>query len=258
MNDFFSQIEFISCREIQNYENERKIIYTISENKQEHIYMVLLPKEKRPIQSDFIIFKGKICNGFQLVQFLNKEFGYIRVKDNTLIPNRFDIATNFNSFHLAMVAKDGFVTWIDEYFNHIDYKGKMKKEEGLFTPQDGFQTVYRFSHALSKVEESRYFLYDNTHTYDFKNTYLKNVCYVNPYKEIQEFYKYDGEVQNYRKKIFSKGENFNAFGVSLADDKLLFAEGYYSTLKDIFALTCKEESLNLDEKTRKKLLKKHF
>lgn len=110
---------------------KRKIDYTINDKENHSMKIrVSLPYNTRPKISDEIVSAdSEFINGFKVVQTANGEFAYIRESDGLLLPYRYDIATRFNQYGFAMVAKDGDATWINTSFQYLSSKGEMKTEE---------------------------------------------------------------------------------------------------------------------------------
>lgn len=82
--------------------------------------------------TDEIIEEREFINGFKVVRFKNGEFGYIRESDNKLMPYRFDVATDFNSYGLALVGKNCKVNYIDENFQVFEYDIKYPQKTGHY------------------------------------------------------------------------------------------------------------------------------
>ncbi|MBR3210145.1 MAG: hypothetical protein IKF82_07790 [Bacilli bacterium] len=81
----------------------------------------------REEKTDEIIEEDEFVNGYKLVRFANGEFGYIREYHRSLLPYRFDVATRFNKYGLAMVGKNGTVSYITDEFKYL--KPKMSTDE---------------------------------------------------------------------------------------------------------------------------------
>ncbi len=58
----------------------------------------------------------KFVNGFKVVRLDNGKYSYVRESDNQLVPFKYDFACDFNEYGMAMVAKGGYVTWINTDF----------------------------------------------------------------------------------------------------------------------------------------------
>ena len=195
---------------------------------------VLLPYYSRPdISYDIIDGSRDFVNGFKVVQTANMEYAYVKEESNTLLPFRYDIATDFNEYGYAMVGKDGKVSWIDKNFKYLNNKYEMVNEDS--SKFNGFLSVSDFSkgeHPLSKVcscgsdwnRKTSYFCVDG---------------------KIKEFSRYDGEIirDDESNKYFSYySEDFNDNGYAKAnnDEIILLSSGYSLSTKDLTKI-CEEK-----------------
>ncbi len=113
-----------------------------------------LLKVKYPTGMDYkkyVISGGKIIDGdakpaygFKLVRNSYEQYMYVRTYNNAVIPYMFDYATNFDKDGLAMVAKDGYVAWINKDFFCLDNQIKISS---LSTEKEleGWQSISAFS-----------------------------------------------------------------------------------------------------------------
>ena len=71
---------------------------------------VLLPYYSRPdISCDIIDGSRDFVNGFKVVQTANMEYAYVKEESNTLLPFRYDIATDFKSqYDIDWFRDDGY------------------------------------------------------------------------------------------------------------------------------------------------------
>ena len=179
--------------------------YILNEGTDKEVHLtVLLPYYSRPdISFDIIDDSREFVNGFKLVQTANMEYAYVKEEDSTLLPFRYDIATDFNEYGYAMVGKDGKVSWIDKNFKYLNNKYEMVKEDS--SKFNGFLSVSDFSkgeHPLSKVCSC---------SYDWN----KKTSYFGVDGKIKEFSRYDGKIirDNDSIKNFSYySEDFNDKG----------------------------------------------
>ena len=185
-------ISISSTGEFFEWEDRKRIFtYYLNRGMENETYIRFSsPYRSRPERSFEVIASSKdFTNGFKLVQTANKEYAYISEEDNTLLPYRYDIATDFNEYGFAMVGKNGKVSWIDKNFNYLNIEGKMEKEGNEF---NGFTQVNKFSNGkipLSKVEYKRV---------------ASLVSYFGIDGKIKEFYTFDGEkiIDTNPRKIF--------------------------------------------------------
>ena len=195
---------------------------------------VLLPYYSRPdISCDIIDGSRDFVNGFKVVQTANMEYAYVKEESNTLLPFRYDIATDFNEYGYAMVGKDGKVSWIDKNFKYLNNKYEMVNEDS--SKFNGFLSVSDFSkeeHPLSKVcscgsdwnRKTSYFCVDG---------------------KIKEFSRYDGEIirdSDSIKNFSYYSEDFNDKGYATANNDwlILLSSGYYLSVKDLIRI-CEEK-----------------
>ena len=195
---------------------------------------VLLPYYSRPdISFDIIDDSRGFVNGFKVAQLDNKEYAYVKEEGNTLLPFRYDIATDFNEYGYAMVGKDGKVSWIDKNFKYLNSKYEMVNEDS--SKFNGFLSVSDFSkgeHPLSKICSC---------SYDWN----KKTSYFGVDGKIKEFSRYDGKIirDNDSIKNFSYySEDFNDKGYATANNDwlILLSSGYYLSVKDLIKI-CEEK-----------------
>ena len=195
---------------------------------------VLLPYYSRPnISFDIIDDSRDFVNGFKLVQTANMEYAYVKEEGNTLLPFRYDVATDFNEYGYAMVGKDGKVSWIDKNFKYLNSKYEMVNEDS--SKFNGFLSVSDFSkgeHPLSKVCSC---------SYDWNN----KTSYFGVDGKIKEFSRYDGEIirdSDSIKNFSYYSEDFNDKGYATANNDwlILLSSGYYLYTKDLIRI-CEEK-----------------
>ena len=191
---------------------------------------VLLPYYSRPdISFDIIDDSRDFVNGFKLVQAANMEYAYVKEEGNTLLPFRYDVATDFNEYGYAMVGKDGKVSWIDKNFKYLNSKYEMVNEDS--SKFNGFLSVSDFSkgeHPLSKVCSC-------------SSDWDKKTSYFGVDGKIKEFSRYDGEIirdSNSIKNFSYYSEDFNDKGYATANNDwlILLSSGYYLYTKDLIRI----------------------
>ena len=233
MQKKFKNIHSISCTDIlSNPKDDKRRIYyyDIVNNfsKEKNTFIVKLPEIGRPKKSNTIIDdSNEFVNGFKVVQTKNKEFAYVRESDNALLPYRYDIATNFNNYGYAMVAKNGGVSWIDKNFSYLNRDGNFVEEDGYFIGFNGVSEFIGNSCPLSRV-------YYNSFECE-KNLYLQ------PDGKFKEFYEYDGKTRTTESKtaFFNFATEFDHEGYAKAAGNILFARGYYCSYENLIKL-CEE------------------
>ena len=183
----------------------------------------------RKAKSDQIIDESKdFVNGFKVVQTANKEYAYVREKDNVLLPYRYDIATDFNEYGYAMVGKDAKVSWIDREFRYFDadeekFLDEMESNHARF---NGFLSISDFSKGETPLSRISRF-YNNT-----------DVSYLGIDGKYKEFFKCDGEKISESDSIKEFPEYSTIFddeGHATANDceLILLSGGYYLSVKDL-------------------------
>ena len=211
-------------------ETER-YVYILNEGTDKEVRVnVLLPYYSRPdISFDIIDDSRGFVNGFKVVQLDNKEYAYVKEEGNTLLPFRYDVATDFNEYGYAMVGKDGKVSWIDKNFKYLNSKYEMVNEDS--SKFNGFLSVSDFSkgeHPLSKVCSC-------------SSDWDKKTSYFGVDGKIIEFSRYDGEIirdSDSIKNFSYCSEDFNDKGYATANNDwlILLSSGYYLYTKDLIRI----------------------
>lgn len=236
MENLSSKINSISCGSniLITNDMQRKIYYTINEEEYPIKITVSLPYAARPVISNEIIESNSgFVNGFKVVKTANGEYAYIRESDGILLPYRYDIASDFNQYGFAMVAKDGNATWINKSFQCLSKNGKMVEEdmEGKYSKYrkfEGFQQVYNFStgaYPLSRVYEGR----------DGR----ANSFYFSPEGKRKEFYKFDGSFNHFFPISTFGNTDFKDKDYIISENGIIFAKGYFCSLKYVLDF-CKQ------------------
>lgn len=238
-------------------EGFRHIFYELNEQEENATSItVKLPEYYRPEKSYKIIDSNQnFVNGFKIVKTENDEYAYLRESDNFLLPFRYDVASDFNEFGFAIVAKDGSVSWINKNFKYLNNEGKLVEEDldNKFSEFEGWQGVSSFSKGnlpLSRV-------------YDGRNTYART-SYFGTDGKIKKFYRYDGKIDNCYKTSFRTAATFNEKGYTMADEYMLFANGCYISFEDLIKLSVEknfidsisEEAEKCLDKEKRRILKK--
>ena len=236
MSDLPKEIKSIkgSVYSFVDKETER-YAYILNEGTDKEVRVnVLLPYYSRPdISFDIIDDSRDFVNGFKLVQTANMEYAYVKEEGNTLLPFRYDVATDFNEYGYAMVGKDGKVSWIDKNFKYLNSKYEMVNEDS--SKFNGFLSVSDFSkgeHPLSKVCSC-------------SSDWDKKTSYFGVDGKIIEFSRYDGEIirdSDSIKNFSYYSEDFNDKGYATANNDwlILLSSGYYLYTKDLIRI-CEEK-----------------
>lgn len=178
-----------------------------------------------------IVSSNKFINGFKLVILEDNTFGYIRESDNVMVPYRYDIASDFNEYGLAMVGKYGFVTWIDKDFNYLSnegyVKGKMAEETGPFI---GFNAVFEFDNkGISRVCEIDYSKISTPSIMTDKDKFYTS--FFTKDKEILKFKEYGSPIETTKTKF--SGNSVVKIDCADLDEEYVFMQGYYINKEDI-------------------------
>ncbi len=190
------------------------------------VVSINLPLKGRLTKTDEIIFENEsFVNGFKVVKTKNGEYGYVREEDNALLPYRYDVALDFNEYGLAMVGKDGYVTWINRNFEYLNSLITMSKyeEEYYFL---SFEKINAFSKGeipLSLLIQQHYDIYIYY--------YIDILGKLKSFKEYNEGYP--------ALAAFLAATPFNEQGYARADDYILSSKGYMISKSDL-----KDKSLN--------------
>lgn len=190
-----------------------------------------MPEFERYQSTDTICDENEnFVNGFKLVRTEVKphgspEFAYIKEETGELLPYRFDIATDFNQYGLAMVGKDGDVTWVDKEFKMLkhDDMSVFKKMQPIDVNlletgriNGGFLRVQNFTKG--KVPLSR--------VYEGRSSY-GTVAFLNSTGTLQKFFKYNGkDVSSLGSTEFTHCSEFDENGIAIMDRGVLLADGF--------------------------------
>ncbi len=205
-------------------------------------FRTIVSKENHHVRSTEINVcseKDEFVNGYKVVKTNTGGYSFRREIDNLLLGCRFDIATNFNEHGLAMVARDGKVTWMNKNYELLNIEGEfVPYKDVIDKPEEfGFQGVSSFSKgdiALSRVVDR------NTKILSKENSTVSfGFAYVKPNGKYKVFHKYDGDnLENYKTINFEKGYgvDFDEKGYAIGANYIIFASGGYvltDNLRDI-------------------------
>ncbi|MBR4261867.1 MAG: hypothetical protein IKQ35_00700 [Bacilli bacterium] len=190
---------------------------------------------------DVIESEEEFTNGFKVVMLNSGQFGYVRESDNRLLPNRYDIALNFNEYGFAMVGRDGRVSWVN---SELKYQSILSEEMIEDDPEDRF-TGWEVIHSFSEGEEPLS-LMSKTGRREYREEiggyYDTSTCsYLTIDGSKKKFRKFDenGINREYYSTRFSYGEPFNNRGTSKVlltmygenKEYLILASGYYMNIE---------------------------
>lgn len=229
----------------------KKVSYTYTSDEGRNDRSLFIPNipTRNAIATKLIDESGEFSYGFKVVQTTSEGFAYIRESDGELLPFRFDIAGDFNEHRLAMVGKNGEVSWINTDFNFINSKGQFVPLQTSFqndkflnpthfgTSDSAWKAIYTFDHDGEEKPAA----------FVSKDREGDCVSYINPNGELVKFYRYDGKtIMDYICKIplkdfkkYRQAEtdmsvlSFDSNGHLILDDKVLFSNGFYIRLADL-------------------------
>ncbi len=247
------KIKNISCNGYHYYKDGKFIFKYIINDGEETTETLEIPstfkKHFTQMSQDIINSTKDFVNGYKVVETANHEYAFLSL-DGTILPMRFDIASNFNDFGLAMVGKNGSVSWLTKDFQYLSLDGTLKDYE----PETfkGFRSVSSFSLTSNPLS-----LIKITQNHD------KPECfYLKPDLSIQEFTYFDGtnfkDTTSYFKLLNLNAEpTFKREGYTIINNLILFPNGYYCSMEDFlnihknFALFNDISTLIADTYTRK-------
>ncbi len=197
--------------------------------------------------TQYVVNGGEIIDGvdkgaygFRLAKNKFGQFLYIRKNDNQVMPFLFDYATEFNRYGLAMVAKDGCVTWINKKFEYFDADGKTRDLVEKFGPK-GWYSVSDFNGNGPKFSRCQTGIDDKPYT-----------IFLGTNFEAKEFYLYNGA--NIAKNVFytrleGTYTDFNEEGYALQEDQsqILSTVGYFMDTNVFLERAIKENKQALME-----------
>lgn len=229
----------------------RTICFKINEGRKDSYYIVSgeVPNNGRPEPSSTIIKSSDhFINGFKVVMLSNGEFAYVSESDNSLLPFRFDLATDFNEFGLAMVAKGHYVTWMNQEFKILSKEGEYMDvlDEETFN-RNGFMSVEKFRNEETPLSSVTF-----AQTGDYK------CSYVDKNGEIKLFHSLDEQGNLDLSKgvsSFCDSEpiSFNPYGYTLTAPWALLSSGVILNIYELVDI-CEQNGmldiLNSSKKTR--------
>lgn len=207
------------------------------ENGTKRNIFVNIPKYHKPYKTDRIVdSNNEFVNGFKVVKLANDCYSYVREEDNMLMPCFYDIAFDFNHYGLAIVGKAGSVSWINKDFDYLDSKGNtVSEKEDSWKDFNGWDALFNYSEG--DIPLSRLFC--------GKEDYGR-VVYVDKDINVKRFYQYDGEInKNVFRSEFFKGTDFNNNGYAIADNYILYKNGFCIAKEDIIKLCLEEGFIDL-------------
>ena len=167
--------------------------------------------------------KKKPAYGFKLVKNQYGQYMYMRTSDNVIIPCIFDVATNFNRYGLAMVAKNGQVTWINKDFQYVSHSGVLAQLTDTHVINDGWYSVSDFTTGKTKLSKCTS---NSNHTSFLDTNLTRKVFRLYDGKEFTE--KTQTSFLGYISDFDEKGY-VERFATKTPDCKclIIFSDGYY-------------------------------
>jgi hypothetical protein len=171
-----------------------------------------------------------ISNGFRLVCTTNGEYAYVNSYGN-LLPYRYDWSSGFNEHGLAMAAKDGCVSWINDAFEYMP-------SEGGFIPED-LSNPHRKFVAFKEVNAYSKNRFPLSRVRDINGEY----SYLTLEGEKRAFYIFDGKNMTCISN-FTMASDFDINGMACItigeENFVLFETGYCLSMLD-YLMRCKDK-----------------
>ena len=238
MSERISKLEVVSY---DKWGDDDIVKYKLNDK---NIISVQYPKtisyRKYIVNGGLIIDKGdKPAYGFRLVRNKYGQYLYKRMSDGTVMPFIFDFATNFNKYGLAMVAKDGKVSWINKKFEFFSDDCKVQE-----LTEEYFMRGWNFIGAFSGGDEKLSRCQGGDGEYGYIET-----SFLGTDMQVKKFYRYLNEHINGNgfEGVYT---DFNEEGYSFRKDKkvILSSVGYYMDTEE-FLKKAIEENQDLFVKT---------
>jgi len=170
-------------------------------------------------------------NGFKRVKLSNNLYGFLREEDGSFVPYQFILASEFNEYGYAMVAKNGSVGWINRNFDFLTETGKWIPLFSINQDRLPFSQISDFS--LSRVPLSQMVSF----TFGLWKTQ-----YLGTDGAIKGFNLYDGEkIGDTDRKFFTQPEmrsltdtQFKPGGYAIRKNEgvILLQNGFYCNFAD--------------------------
>ncbi len=250
----FPKVETLSGNVALTYRDNYHEYFINRQSEEEDEVRFTTPKYESYMgkSTDTIVAEEDFVNGFKVVTLENGQFGYVRESDNVLLPNRYDIAFNFNQYGLAMVGRRNGVTWIDKNFNYQSIPFEEMVEDEVEDEYSLWQTIYDFSEgktplSLMEINGSREYREEIGGYYDrSKCAYLTTDGTKMKFRKVDE----DGVEDYYYATKFSYGQPFRKNGITKAistmygenNNYILIDEGYYINVDTFVDLLEKQPS----------------
>ena len=176
----------------------------------------------------------KFINGFKAIKVGQETYGYVREKDNKIMPYYYDNAYDFNEYGYAIVGREGAMSWINKRFKYLRNDGSSGYYDNEYAmSEDYLHDPYRILHGFHSVGE-----------FSKGDIPLSRICissegviYFGTDGKVKKFIKYNGDKPLCK---FKHGTPFNKDGMAIAElgnEKLiLFAEGYCVAYDDLAKL----------------------
>ena len=185
------------------------------------------------VNGGLIYDKGnKPAYGFKIVYNKYGQCLFMRMKDNVTMPYIFDFATNFNKYGLAMVAKDGNVTWINKNFQYFSNRRDISRLTEEYRI-NGWASIDAFSGGDIKLSRCQ------------SSFEIPSTSFLGTDFQVKTFYEYDGSRINEDKHCNSLDgvySNFNekGYATSSAVETILSSKGYYANSQTLIEKAIKE------------------
>lgn len=231
-----NSISYTWIDEENNLEDKRMLYYEINRRSNDSIIIKIeLPKIGRPgFSNEIVKIISNFINGFKIVILSNGEFAYVSESNNELLPYRYDFACNFNEYGLAMVAKEGVVSWINKNFEILSQQGIFIDEKTFFSSNSGFTDIGKFSNGKIPLAVLNY-----SSCGDYFGSYIDTNGQIKQFYNVDENGTIDKTQEN---DSFCHVSEFNQYDYSIVGPFALLSSGL---MIDIFVLIefCKKFGL---------------
>ena len=249
-NTIESHLEFIRSDGIEKIKRARYIFTFGEENKQIDF---AIEKTIDDIESEYFTIDWENSSdsfhfGYRLVRFVDGTFGYVKKGNGEEIcPFKFDIASEFNEYGLAMIGKNGCVNWIDHNFEYLSMSGNKISCKNVLRENILRGGEWEFLSDFPNGSDPLSTMFTSRFHKEGRVVYLKSDG------SIQVFRRFDGNILGEQQCVFGPVNfarrelsfrdigfiRFGPEGYKVLQDRILFAKGYYSTLEDALQIASK-------------------
>ncbi len=231
--NFFTQLGFGEYYSQEDRMSHKGYWYVTSENEELEI--------KTPYNEGYLQVIGvplyvmespeNYTNGFKRVKLSNNLYGFLRETDGSFVPYQFILASEFNEYGYAMVAKNGSVGWINRNFDFLTEKRDWVSLFSINQDRLSFSQISDFSLGETPFSQVVSFTFG-----------MWKTQYLGTDGTIKGFNLYDGEkIGDIDRKFFTQNEmrslngtQFKPGGYAIRKNEgvILFQNGFYCNFAD--------------------------